>query len=180
MSSCSKCKDKCIWALESHSNENVRCGLLGCDSMWFCRWLPVSQRNILPPFSDDFTLKTEMICFSTMLVTIYKTTWCHYPEDWDWPKINVLIKALVSSFGICMNLIFICMQKLSCSSVHYSVISLISTTFFKVTEYLKCYYCALEENNRRQMCLWLWTCKNIINTNIPSCMCIFTWSLTYM
>jgi hypothetical protein len=38
-----------IWGF--HSRESSDFGLLGCDTMYFCRWLP------------------------------YKTTWCHSPED---------------------------------------------------------------------------------------------------
>jgi hypothetical protein len=36
-----------VW--DSHSDENVSSGLLSCDTMWSCRWLPVFQRNMSPP-----------------------------------------------------------------------------------------------------------------------------------
>jgi hypothetical protein len=29
----------------SHNDEAVDFGLLGCDSMYFCRWLPMFQKN---------------------------------------------------------------------------------------------------------------------------------------
>jgi hypothetical protein len=34
--------------LGSHSNEGVGGGLLGCDTMWYCRWLPTFWWNMLP------------------------------------------------------------------------------------------------------------------------------------
>jgi hypothetical protein len=37
------------------------------------------QRKILPPSSSG--LKKEAACFSTMLVSTYKFTWCYNPEN---------------------------------------------------------------------------------------------------
>jgi hypothetical protein len=49
------------------------CGLLGCDTVRSCRWIPTSQMNMLPPSSAS--------CSSEMLVFTYKTARCHNPQD---------------------------------------------------------------------------------------------------
>jgi hypothetical protein len=36
-------------------------GLLGCDTVWTCRWVQTFGRNTLPPSS---ALKTETVCSS--------------------------------------------------------------------------------------------------------------------
>jgi hypothetical protein len=44
---CSRLYNCFYWC--SHGVEDVCIGLLGCDVMWTCRWVPTFQRNILPP-----------------------------------------------------------------------------------------------------------------------------------
>jgi hypothetical protein len=36
-----------IWGF--HSSYNLDCDLLSYKAVWFCRWLPTFQRNLLPP-----------------------------------------------------------------------------------------------------------------------------------
>lgn len=37
--------------LSSYCDESLAFSLLICDAMQFCRWVPIFQRNLLPPFS---------------------------------------------------------------------------------------------------------------------------------
>jgi hypothetical protein len=55
------------------------CGL-GCDTVSTCGWMPTFLRARLPPSSWP-ALNTEAACSSDKLVSIYKTTPCHSPED---------------------------------------------------------------------------------------------------
>jgi hypothetical protein len=59
----------------SHSGEDVSVGLLGCDTMW------TSERNILPPSSG---IKMEAACSSKTLISTYKSTQHHNPENQHW------------------------------------------------------------------------------------------------
>lgn len=34
---------------ETKRFEYLVCGLVGCDTPWSDKWLPVSQRNVVPP-----------------------------------------------------------------------------------------------------------------------------------
>lgn len=33
------------------STDHLCCGLVACDTVWLCRWLPTFQRKVLPPSS---------------------------------------------------------------------------------------------------------------------------------
>jgi hypothetical protein len=35
----------------SHGGEDVDVGLLGCDAVWNCRWIPTFRKNIVIPSS---------------------------------------------------------------------------------------------------------------------------------
>jgi hypothetical protein len=37
-----------------HAGKNVDCGLVVCDAMLYCRWLPKFQTNILPHLQGVF------------------------------------------------------------------------------------------------------------------------------
>jgi hypothetical protein len=49
-------------------------GLLDCDAVWTCRWVPTFPKNKVPPPSR---LEEEVaVCFFKTLVPSYKTTRC--------------------------------------------------------------------------------------------------------
>jgi hypothetical protein len=58
----------------------VDCGLLRCDWIWPCRWLPAFGMSVLPSnFMVEIKpiLKMGAICSSETLITTYKITWSH-------------------------------------------------------------------------------------------------------
>jgi hypothetical protein len=55
----------------------VDVGLLGCDTIWTCRQVPVYWMNMLPPFS---LLKIDSLFSSKTLLSTYKSSWHHKPE----------------------------------------------------------------------------------------------------
>lgn len=62
---------------------HINGGLLGCDSMWTCKWILIFQMNLLPTFSG---LKTETVHSPEMLVPTHKSTKCHnhqHPQCWE-------------------------------------------------------------------------------------------------
>jgi hypothetical protein len=62
---------------EKQEFKAVICGLLGCDTVWSCGWLPAFWRNVMIPLHPEDGGDNA----SKMLVTTYKTTWHHNPED---------------------------------------------------------------------------------------------------
>jgi hypothetical protein len=48
--------------LSEYDRKDIDCGLVGCDAVWTCRWVPTFRRNILP------SLKIEAVCSSETLV----------------------------------------------------------------------------------------------------------------
>jgi hypothetical protein len=56
----------------------INFGLLVCNIVGTCRYIPTFWRNILPGYSR---LKMEAICFCKMLLSAYKSSGCYNPED---------------------------------------------------------------------------------------------------
>jgi hypothetical protein len=47
-------KEKRLWYFVEHRDiqtYNVECGILGCDTVYTCRWEPMFRRSVLPPSS---------------------------------------------------------------------------------------------------------------------------------
>jgi hypothetical protein len=61
-----------IWG--SHSSEDVNCGLLGCDTVQSCRWLPTFRRNtlllVITNVSEEHTASIFRNTFKTNTVII--------------------------------------------------------------------------------------------------------------
>jgi hypothetical protein len=55
--------------------------LLGCNAVWTCRYTNFSEKYTVFIFS---ALKTETVCFSETLVSIYKSTRRCNLEDQHW------------------------------------------------------------------------------------------------
>jgi hypothetical protein len=66
--------------LTKYKEQNIylAVGLLGCDAVWTCRYIPTFWRNILP-LSSALIMKT--VCFTETSVSTYKSTRRHNPED---------------------------------------------------------------------------------------------------
>jgi len=43
------CESDSLQFKETNRFEYLVCGLVGCDTSWSDKWLPMSQRNVVPP-----------------------------------------------------------------------------------------------------------------------------------
>jgi hypothetical protein len=70
-----------IWGSCSTSFEHY-C-FLGCDALFFGRWMPKFWRNLLLPSSGwkSSILKMKAAGSPELLIPIYQVTWCHTEED---------------------------------------------------------------------------------------------------
>lgn len=61
-----------------HSEQCSDCSLLGCDTVWSCRWIPLFWRKMLSTGCNlttfTLTLEMEAACFFEILASIYKST----------------------------------------------------------------------------------------------------------
>jgi hypothetical protein len=75
---CVKCRIAANGTCSYHCALKISSWFVGYDSSWSCRWLPVFQRNVSPPFSGwtNFTVQYEFVCVFLCCVVLCRWRPC--------------------------------------------------------------------------------------------------------